>query len=132
MISIPQLAVSIAEKGLMQPIVVRSKDDSYFEIIAVNRRFEACKMLGWSKVMCHIMEVDDDKEAYEVSPDRKSTKVNESYRRSESIQKYVETFGWGGESDLSRRIGKSQEYISRRIQLLSLPEEMQNEIMGSA
>src|ERR1051326_1579899 len=68
MISIPQLAVSIAEKGLMQPIVVRSKgDDGYFEIIAGNRRFEACKMLGWPKVMCHVMEVDDDKEAYEVS-----------------------------------------------------------------
>jgi ParB family transcriptional regulator, chromosome partitioning protein len=129
--SIPQLAVSIAEKGLMQPIVVRSKgDDSYFEIIAGNRRFEACKMLGWSKVMCHIMEVDDDKEAYEVSLiENLQQKSMNPIEEAKAFKKYVETFGWGGESDLSRRIGKSQEYISRRIRLLSLPEEMQNEIM---
>jgi ParB family transcriptional regulator, chromosome partitioning protein len=131
MVSIPQLAVSIAEKGLMQPIVVRSKgDDSYFEIIAGNRRFEACKMLGWSKVMCHILEVDDDKEAYEVSLiENVQQKSMNPIEEAKAFKKYVETFGWGGESDLSRRIGKSQEYISRRIQLLSLPEEMQNEIM---
>jgi ParB family transcriptional regulator, chromosome partitioning protein len=131
MVSIPQLAVSIAEKGLTQPIVVRSKgDNSYFEIIAGNRRFEACKMLGWSKVICHIMEVDDDKEAYEVSLiENLQQKSMNPIEEAKAFKKYVETFGWGGESDLSRRIGKSQEYISRRIRLLSLPKEMQNEII---
>jgi ParB family chromosome partitioning protein len=131
MISIPQLAVSIAEKGLMQPIIVRSKgDECYFEIIAGNRRFEACKMLGWSKVMCHIMEIDDDKEAYEISLiENLQQKSMNPIEEAKAFRKYVEIFGWGGESDLSTRIGKSQEYISRRIRLLSLPEDMQNEIM---
>jgi ParB family chromosome partitioning protein len=58
------------EKGLLQPIIVRLKDekdsDYYYEIIAGYRRFEACRMLGLSKLMCHIIDADD-KEAYEIS-----------------------------------------------------------------
>jgi len=131
MISIPQLAVSIAEKGLMQPIIVRPKgEEGYFEIIAGNRRFQACKMLGWSKIMSHIMEIDDDREAYEVSLiENLQQRSMNPIEEAKAFKKYVETFGWGGESDLSRRIGKSQEYISRRMRLLSLPEDTQNEIM---
>ena len=48
---------------------------------------------------------------------------------AKAFQRYIHNFGWGGESDLARRIGKTQGYISRRIRLLSLPVEVQNEIM---
>lgn len=42
---------------------------------------------------------------------------------------YIHNFGWGGESELAQKIGKSQAYISRRIRLLDLPKEIQDNIM---
>ena len=59
------LSHSIRQKGLLQPILVRNKE-SYYEIIAGHRRYEACKKLGWKKIICHIVELDD-KDAFEVS-----------------------------------------------------------------
>jgi ParB family chromosome partitioning protein len=46
-----------------------------------------------------------------------------------SFKKYVEDFGWGGISDLAHKIGRSQEYVSRRVQLLQLPGQVQEKIM---
>src|SRR5215471_13324631 len=60
-----ELAKSIEQKGLLQPILVRTLD-GYFEIVAGNRRFYACRALGWKKIACHIIELDD-KQAFEVS-----------------------------------------------------------------
>jgi ParB family transcriptional regulator, chromosome partitioning protein len=128
--SISQLAASVMEKGLLQPIIVRQMhNNGYFEIIAGHRRFEACKMLGWSKIMCHLVEVDD-KEAHEISLlENIQQKSMNPIEEALAFKKYVDTFGWGGESDLAQKISKTQEYISRRIRLLSLPQDMQDEIM---
>jgi ParB family transcriptional regulator, chromosome partitioning protein len=60
-----ELAKSIKQKGLLQPILVRTMD-GYFEVVAGNRRYCACKSLGWKKIACHIIELDD-REAFEVS-----------------------------------------------------------------
>src|SRR5918995_286954 len=61
------LAFSIRQKGLLQPILVRTlNDQSDFEIVAGNRRYHACKVLGWRKIACQIVELDD-KEAFEFS-----------------------------------------------------------------
>jgi ParB family transcriptional regulator, chromosome partitioning protein len=63
--NIEELAKSIEQKGLLQPILVRTLDGC-FEVVAGNRRYCACKSLGWKKIPCHIIELDD-KEAFEVS-----------------------------------------------------------------
>jgi ParB family transcriptional regulator, chromosome partitioning protein len=126
--SIMQLASSIEQKGLLQPITVRAKD-SYFEIVAGHRRFEACKVLGRSKIMCHIIEAND-REAFEMSLiENLQQRSMNPIEEAKAFKQYISNVGWGGQSDLSRKIGKSQEYISRRIRLLDLPEEMQREIM---
>lgn len=126
--ALTELASSIKEKGLMQPIVVRPKK-SYYEIVAGHRRFYACKFLHWTRVMCNIVEVDD-KEAYELSLiENLQQKSMNPIEEGKAFRQYVKKFGWGGESDLARKIGRSQEYISRRIKLLDLPEEMKQEIM---
>ena len=61
-----QLAESIKKIGLLQPIVVRINSLGSFEVVAGNRRFNACKKLGWRKISCHLVELDD-KSAFEVS-----------------------------------------------------------------
>src|SRR5215467_9586580 len=61
------LANSIRERGLLQPIIIRtSPDDRHFEIVAGNRRYNACKSLGYRKIACHVVELDD-KAAFEVA-----------------------------------------------------------------
>jgi ParB family chromosome partitioning protein len=122
------LAESIGRNGLLQPIVVRVIDN-YFEIVAGNRRFLACKHLSLRKITCHIIDLSD-KGAYELSL------IENIQRRSmnpieegQAYIRYIEDYGWGGVSELAKVIGKSQEYVSKRIKLLELPEELQNEII---
>ncbi len=126
--SIEELAASIAEKDLLQPIVVRVVGGRY-EIVAGNRRLTACRLLKWRKIPCHIVELDD-KEAFEVSLiENVQRKTLNPIEEAAAFKKYVEEFGWGGISHLALKIGKSQEYVSRRIQLLHLPGKVQEKIM---
>ena len=60
-----ELTLSIEHVGLLNPILVRMVE-GYFEIVAGNRRFQACKTLGWKKIACQIVELDN-KQAFEIS-----------------------------------------------------------------
>jgi len=126
--SIEELASSIVEKGLLQPIVVRVLGGRY-EVVAGNRRLSACKLLKWRKILCHIIELDD-RESYEVSLiENVQHKTLNPIEEAMAFKRYVEEFGWGGVSVLAEKIGRSQEYVSRRIQLLQLPRKIQEKIM---
>src|SRR5580658_5419615 len=117
---IEDLARSIEQNGLLQPVVVRPVE-STFEIVAGNRRFAACSKLGWSKMLCNVMELDD-KEAFQLSlVENIQRRTLNPLEEAAALRRYVSELGYGGVTELGRRIGKSQEYITRRIQLLELP-----------
>jgi ParB family chromosome partitioning protein len=129
--NLSELANSIKRKGLLQPVIVRTKQDGYFEIVAGNRRLRACKSLGWRKIICHIIELDD-KQAFEISLieniQRESiTPIEEAY----AFKTYVSELGWGGISDLAAKIGKSISYVDKRLKLLELPPEVLEGISNS-
>ena len=126
--TIEHLASSIAAKGLLHPIMVKISG-SVFKIVAGNRRFLACKRLGWRKIPCHVVELSD-KESFEISLiENIQRKTMNPIEEGESFKKYVDEHGWGGMSELSKQIGKSQEYISKRIKLLELPNEICEKII---
>jgi ParB family transcriptional regulator, chromosome partitioning protein len=79
-----RLAKSIQQKGLLQTILVRTLD-GYFEIVAGTRRFCACKALGWKKIACPIIELDD-KQAFEVSLVENIQRKTKSIGRSKCFQ----------------------------------------------
>jgi len=119
---------SIQDKGLLEPIIVRPAEDG-FEVVAGMRRYEACKKLGWRRLPAHVVELDD-REAFEVSLlENIQRETLNPIEEARAFRNYVEEFGYGGETELAHRIGKSQEYVSRRIGLLSLPEGVQDQIM---
>jgi ParB family transcriptional regulator, chromosome partitioning protein len=122
-INIEELAKSIYNIGLMQPIIVRMKQ-SYYEIVAGCRRYLACKRIGWRKIPCHVVELDD-KQSFEVSIieniQRNSMNPVEEGR---AFRFYVTEYGWGGVSELAKAISKNPSYISRRMKLTQLPEEI--------
>jgi len=111
--------------------LVRHKNESTYEIVAGNRRYEACKMLGYRKIACQVIELDD-KDAFEVylveNIQRKDLYPIEEAR---AFKKYVFEFGWGGASELSKKIGKSVSYITKRIRLLELPPDVIHSIISS-
>jgi ParB family transcriptional regulator, chromosome partitioning protein len=126
-IEIDELVRSINKKGLLQPIIVRSKGE-YYEIVAGNRRYKACTALGWRKIVCHIAELDD-KEAFEVSLIENIQRKNlEPIEQAHAFKNYVLAFGWGGISELSAKIGKSVSYIDKIIRLLDLPADILDSI----
>ena len=120
---------SIKEKGLLHPIVVRPMGGK-FEVVSGARRFESCKRLKLAKIPGHIVELDD-KEAFEISIlENVQRKSLETLEEAQAFKDYVVEYGYGGITDLARRIGKSQEYVSRKIQLLDLPDGVKREIMS--
>ena len=125
-----ELSSSIKVNGLLQPILVRTKEN-YFEIVAGSRRYNACKSLGWRKILCHIVELDD-KEALEVSlAENIQRKSLDPVEEARGFKFYVDKFGWGGLTDLSSKISKSPSYICKRMSLLDLPNETLEAIQNS-
>jgi ParB family chromosome partitioning protein len=126
--SISGLMLSIQDKGLLEPIIVRPADDG-FEVVAGMRRYEACRRLGWRRIPAHVVELND-REAFEVSLlENIQRETLNPIEEARAFRNYVEEFGYGGETELARRIGKSQEYVSKRIGLLSLPQRVQDQII---
>jgi len=124
-IEIKKMADSIRQHGLIQPIVVRPKQDGFFEIVAGCTRFSACKLLHWRKVPSHIIHLNEI-QTFEV------TLVENIHRKSISpldeawaFKKYVFDNGWGSISELASKIGKSSSYITKRMALLELPSDVQ-------
>jgi ParB family chromosome partitioning protein len=100
-------------------------------MVAGNRRLQACKSLGWRKIICHIVELDD-RQAFEISLieniHRKSLNpIEEAY----AFRSYVKDLGWGAISDLASKIGKSISYVDKRLKLLDLPPEIIESISNS-
>lgn len=126
--SLEELMLSINRRGLLEPIVVRPMD-GYFEVVAGNRRFEACKMLRMSKIPCHIVELDD-REAFEVSLiENVQRETLNPIDEAQAFKRYVDDHGYGAVSELARKISKSHVYVIRRIQLLSLPKKVRDEVV---
>ena len=122
------LKTSILQHGLLQPIVIRPLDNG-FELVAGHRRFTACKSLRWRFISCKIRDMSD-KQAYEIQlTENIQRKSMDPIEEAESYQKYVNEFGWGEISELSKKIGKSDEYVSHRMKLLTLPGTVKEKLV---
>lgn len=122
------LKSSIKEHGLLQPIVIRPIDHG-FEIVAGHRRFTACKSMRWRFIPSKIRDLSD-KQAYEIQlTENIQRKSMDPIEEAEAYQKYVNEYGWGGVSHLGKKIGKSEEYVSHRMQLLKLPDDVREKIV---
>jgi ParB family transcriptional regulator, chromosome partitioning protein len=126
--NIDELASSIKEHGLLQPILVRPMQHEY-EVVAGNRRFAAAKFLKLRKIASHVIDLSD-KEAYEVGlVENVHHRTMNPIEEAIAFNRYGQDRGWGGITELARRIGRSQEFVTKRIQLLRLPPNIRNEII---
>jgi ParB family transcriptional regulator, chromosome partitioning protein len=123
------LLCSIREHGLLQPILIRPLVHG-FEIVAGHRRFKACRSLRWRFMPCKLREMSD-KQAYEIQlTENIQRKSMDPIEEAEAFRRYVIDFGWGGVTELAKKLGKSEEYVSHRIQLLKLSDEIKQQIVA--
>ena len=124
-----ELMASIHEHGLLEPIVVRPRGKG-FEVIAGNRRLKACKLLRFRRVNCIVADLSDA-EAYEASiVENVQRRTLNPLEEALAFKKYCDESGWGSQTRLAKKVGKSQEYISHRLKLLELPEEVKEELLS--
>jgi ParB family transcriptional regulator, chromosome partitioning protein len=127
-LEISDLISSIRENGLLQPIIVRPRGEK-FEVIAGCRRLEACRRLKHRKIKALIVELDD-KTAYEIAiTENVQRKTLDPLEEAAAFKRYCDEYGWGSQSELARKIGKSQEFVSHRIKLLDLPQQVKTALI---
>lgn len=121
--TLQELAESIKENGLLQPIVVR-KDEKGYEIIAGERRFRACVLAGFSEVPCLVMEPNDLQSAQLALVENIQ---RENLTSIEEAKAYVKIMSLANitQEKLAKKLGKSQSTIANKIRLLQLPEQVQ-------
>ena len=122
--SIQELARSIQEKGIINPIVVRKIDENSYEILAGERRFRAATQIGLKEVPVSVLEVGDE--------DALIIGLIENLQREDlnvvdaalGVQRLIQEFNFSHEQ-AAQAVGRSRSAVSNLIRLLSLPEEIQ-------
>jgi ParB family chromosome partitioning protein len=131
------LADSIRQYGVLQPLVVTRKDvekegglGTEYELIAGERRLRASKLAGLKQVPVVIRtnETNLSKLELAIIENLQREDLN-AVDRAKALQKLVEEFGLS-HGEVGAKIGKSREYVSNSIRLLSLPEYMQQSIIN--
>jgi ParB family chromosome partitioning protein len=120
-----ELAASIRERGIIQPILVRTVRDAAdaFEIIAGERRWRAAQRAGAHDVPIILLEVGD-REALELAiiENVQRTDLN-PLEEAAGYQALADEFGHG-QDDLAKIVGKSRSHIANMLRLLKLPDEV--------
>jgi len=115
-----ELANSIKEHGLIQPITVRyTQDCNQFEIIAGERRFRACRLLGMEKISAIIKVMDDEEASAITLAENIARKSLDPIDEAHAYQSRIDNFGWTID-DLARYAGTSSIHIRFRTKLLKL------------
>ena len=123
--SLEELANSIKEQGVIQPIVVRpsSSQNGKYEIIAGERRWLASQNAGLHEVPVVILNVDDVKSLEFAIVENVQRQDLNPVEESRGYQRLVDDFNYN-QDKLSKFIGKSRSYIANSLRLLSLPSEV--------
>ena len=121
--SIAELAQSIQQVGLLQPLLVRKVDDGY-ELVAGERRLRAVTSLGMEKVACIVQQdIEDESSAMMALIENLQREDLHYLQEAQCYQKLLETYGLTQE-ELANRLGKSQSSIANKLRLLKLSDEV--------
>ncbi len=123
--ALEELAASIKQSGLIQPLVVRQLDDGKYELIAGERRWRACQLAGIKEVPVVVKDLSDD-DAFVVAlieniqrEDLNPLEEAQAYRR------LVDEFSHTQQS-VAERVGKSRSAVANSLRLLNLSPKIQD------
>ena len=124
------LALSIAQYGVIQPITVRRTGDMY-RIIAGERRWRAARMAGLSEIPVVIMDADEQKSAEMALVENIQRENLNPIEEAEAIEALMDDFGLT-QDEASKRIGRSRSTVANLLRLLDLPDSVREFIISGA
>ena len=126
--ALKELAVSIKEHGVIQPIIVRKVDNKY-EIIAGERRYKASTMAGLTKIPAIVKNLDDKESSKVALIENLQRKDLTPIEEARTYQKILEIDSDMTQEQLAANIGKTQSSVSNKLRLLALPDEIQDALL---
>lgn len=119
-----ELMASIAEKGIIEPIIARQRGRR-FQIVAGERRYQAAVQVGLREIPIVIREVDDNEIIEIALIENIQRKDLTPFEEAEALQSLGTRCGYTHE-DMARRLGKSRSSITESLSLNNMPEEVKN------
>ena len=117
--SLQELADSIAEHGIIQPLTVRKLSSGYYQIIAGERRWRAARLAGLQEVPVIVMEADDRKAAELAMIENLQREDLNPMEEAAGFQSLIETYHMTQE-EAAQRVGKSRSAVTNALRLLGL------------
>lgn len=117
-----ELADSIQEHGVIQPLIVRSVDNG-FELVAGERRWRAARLAGLKSVPCLLRELSEEENALIAIIENMQREDLNPIEEADGLNRMIEAFGLTQEQ-VSKSVGKSRPYITNSLRLLKLPFEI--------
>ena len=121
--ALQELADSIAQYGLIQPITVRKLDSGYYQIIAGERRWRAARLAGLSEVPVRVLEADDRRTAELALVENLHREDLNPIEEARGFRALMTEYGLTQE-DAARSVGKSRPAVANAMRLLSLTPEV--------
>ena len=126
--ALKELAVSIKEHGVIQPIIVRQVENKY-EIIAGERRYKASTMAGLTKIPAIVKNLDDKESSKVALIENLQRKDLSPIEEARTYQKILELEDGMTQEQLAATMGKTQSSVSNKLRLLALPDEIQDALL---
>jgi ParB family chromosome partitioning protein len=119
-----ELVASIAEKGIIEPIIVRRRNDR-FQIIAGERRYQAAVQAGLTEVPAIIRDIDDDEVTEIALIENLQRKDLTPFEEAEALSQLSERAGLTHDQ-IAKRLGKSRTAVTETLTLNQMPEDVRN------
>ena len=126
-VKLEELAASIREKGIIQPLVVRKKDGRY-ELVAGERRWRAAQKAGLRDVPVVIQDVSDDVALEMALIENIQREDLNAVEEAEAYHALMERFSFSQE-EMAKRVGKERSTVANSLRLLKLPTDLKEDIV---
>lgn len=126
--ALKELAVSIKEHGVIQPIIVRKVENKY-EIIAGERRYKASTMAGLTKIPAIVKNLDDKESSKVALIENLQRRDLTPIEEARTYQKILSLEDGMTQEQLAQTMGKTQSVVSNKLRLLALPDEVQDALL---
>ncbi len=124
------LAQSIRENGILQPITVRKREDKKYELVSGERRLRAARLVGMVKIPSIVINIDDKSSAmFSIIENLQRQSLN-FFEEAEAIEKLVGEYAMSRE-EVAQKLGLAPSTVSNKLRILRLPEEMRFELARS-
>ncbi|MFN3262218.1 MAG: ParB/RepB/Spo0J family partition protein [Pikeienuella sp.] len=123
-----ELAESIRRNGIIQPLIVRPRDEGGFEIVAGERRWRAAQSAGLHEVPVIVRELTDDEVLQLAIVENVQRADLNAIEEAQGYQSLIEVFGHN-QAEVARAVGKSRPHVANMLRLLGLPEAVRDLVM---